>query len=150
MMPKKRKGPAPGFVNHGLTGSPTYQSWQAMLKRTLYPSAKDYCRYGAKGIRVVDRWLTFVNFLADMGIRPSGTTLDRINGKEGYGPGNCRWSTPKEQSANRKNSVYLSTPIGVMPLTAYASVIGIERHAVRHMLDRGKLKGCTRIERQVA
>ena len=84
--------------------SPTYQSWRAMKGRCLYPRHRDYARYGGRGISIDLRWLGhdgFSNFLADMGPRPAGTTLDRIDNDGNYGPDNSRWATPQAQRANR-------------------------------------------------
>jgi len=82
--------------------SPTYNSWRAMRARCQHSNASNYERYGGQGIKVCDRWQDFENFLSDMGERPEGKTLDRIDNNKGYEPGNCKWSTPKEQSQNRK------------------------------------------------
>lgn len=82
--------------------SPTYSSWHAMMKRCTHVNSAIYARYGALGITVCDRWRTFAAFLEDMGVRPAGTSLDRIDNERGYEPGNCRWATPLEQAANRR------------------------------------------------
>jgi hypothetical protein len=66
---------------------------------------ENYERYGKAGVTVCERWQTFENFLADMGERPEGTTLERIDGTRGYEPGNCRWATKSEQARNRKSTV---------------------------------------------
>ena len=87
---------------HGLHGTPTYRSWRAMKSRCSNPNRHDRHIYLARGIKVCDRWLRFENFLADMGERPDGTSLDRIDNDGHYEPGNCRWATPKEQRANQR------------------------------------------------
>lgn len=82
--------------------SPTYRSWQNMMKRCTNPEAVNWERYGGRGIRVCRRWLRFANFLADMGERPAGLTLDRKNNAGNYHKRNCRWATPVEQARNRR------------------------------------------------
>lgn len=76
-----------------------------MKNRCLNPNATDYARYGGRGITICERWLTFANFLADMGERPEGRTLDRINNSGNYEPGNCRWATASEQQLNKRQPV---------------------------------------------
>lgn len=79
-----------------------YVSWTAMLQRCFNPNANEFERYGGRGITVCERWKkSFVNFISDLGPRPPGHSLDRIDGRNGYFPGNCKWSTPKEQANNQ-------------------------------------------------
>jgi len=129
-------------LTHGMKYTGTYSSWSSAKDRATNPSSKDFHRYGAVGIGMAERWLNFENFLADMGERPGGTSIDRIDGTKGYEPGNCRWATSREQARNRKAFTIIATPNGVMPLVDYAASIGITRGAAHLRMKRGKLEGC--------
>jgi hypothetical protein len=86
----------------GVNRTPAYRSWRAMLDRCYQPTVAGYQYYGGSGITVCDRWREFANFLADMGARPDGMSLDRIDPFGNYEPGNCRWATAHEQSMNTR------------------------------------------------
>ncbi len=86
---------------HRLTNTPTYSSWEGMKARCLNPNDSNYHRYGGRGITICEQWLAFKNFLEDMGTRPDGLTLDRVDNDGNYELDNCRWATWKEQANNR-------------------------------------------------
>lgn len=91
-----------GYARQGAARRPEFVVWQHMLRRCTNPKNKDYKYYGARGISVCDRWKQFEHFLSDMGSRPEGMSLDRIDVNGHYEASNCRWATATQQSQNRR------------------------------------------------
>ncbi len=122
------------FTTHGATRArsmtPEYRTWISMRRRCRKIKDQDYRNYGGRGIAVCQRWLSFDAFFADMGQRPSPLhSLDRINNDGNYEPGNCRWSTMKEQIANRRTTVLIDGSHGSM-LDALAEREGTSREKI--------------------
>jgi hypothetical protein len=108
-----------------------------MLKRCRNEAHKFWRHYGGRGITVCDRWLKFENFLADMGERPKGKTLDRIDNDGNYHHGNCRWATAEQQSQNRRTAVVLEFRGKRLPITEWCRSKSLSRNVVYLRLRRG-------------
>ena len=152
----RNKGDKKTMVNS--TNDNRYNTYLGMIKRCYNKSNKDYYRYGGKGITVSKEWLDktkvkvgeykagrggtrprytrkgFIQFCEDMGDKPEGKTLDRIDNTKGYSKENCRWATPKEQANNRNDCV--KTPTGEN-LHQYAKRIGIDYRTITKRLNMG-------------
>jgi len=94
-------GETHGHARHG-AHTRTYRSWASMIQRCTNPKATGFRYYGGRGITVCESWNSFANFLADMGDRPIGKTLDRMDNDGNYEPGNCRWATRLQQNRNQR------------------------------------------------
>jgi len=90
-----------GRITHHMTGTKTHDVWVNMIQRCRNKNSKNFHRYGGRGISVCDRWLSFENFLSDMGEKPDGLSIERINNDGNYEPSNCRWATQYDQTQNR-------------------------------------------------
>lgn len=124
-----------GKMTHGMSKSPTYSSWCKMHSRCKGGRWKKW--YKDKGIKVCERWNSFENFLADMGERPKGLTLDRINNNGNYEPGNCRWAT-QEQQINNTDAVIIITAFGkTAPLSEWAKTAKIKRATIQWRVTHG-------------
>lgn len=123
---------------HGMSKTPTYRSWQAMLARCTNPNNQDYADYGGRGIQVCDAWRSsFENFLADMGVKPSKAyTLDRVEVNGNYEKGNCRWITQAEQTMNTRRTRRLTHNGETRSLTEWARILGVCKNTMYNRLGR--------------
>lgn len=122
-------------TTHGLAKSPTWNTWNGMMSRCYRPETHSFARYGGRGIQVCARWHKFDGFVADMGTRPHGRTLDRIDNDGNYEPANCRWATLEEQNLNRSTTVKINLGGEILCLTAAAAKLGIHITTLRCRLD---------------
>lgn len=107
------------------------------MRRCYNPKDKDYIRYGARGIRVCDRWQDIANFVADLGEKPEGKfSLDRIDNDGNYELGNVRWATPKEQSNNLRNNRMLTISGRTQTMHQWADEIGISYSTFVNRVER--------------
>jgi hypothetical protein len=120
---------------HGLSKSKIYGVWAQIINRCRRATVKEYKYYGARGITVCDRWLTFDNFYADMGDCPSGCSIERIYNDGPYSPQNCRWATRQEQAQNKRNSRLLTHNGRTQTMAELARELGITPAAVFRRLQ---------------
>lgn len=122
---------------HGQSESGTYSSWTDMKSRCHNESHTAWEWYGGRGISVCDRWILFEAFLEDMGERPDGLTLDRIDTNGNYEPGNCRWVTMKEQGRNKRTNRLLTIGNETRCIAEWSEITGIPRTTIRNRLKAG-------------
>lgn len=124
-------------TTHGKSDTRTYNTWKMMLKRCNKSTWKAYKHYGGRGIKVCERWSSFENFYADMGDRPEGMTLDRIDVNGNYEPSNCRWATWQEQMNNRRDNRRLKIDGRSVTVTEAGRLTGISSATIRNRLING-------------
>jgi hypothetical protein len=126
-------------TTHGMWESREYSSWENMIQRCTNPKARKYHLYGGRGITVCDSWLrSFENFYLDLGPRPDNTTLDRIDGNEGYCKENCKWSNAREQLVNVRFFHQLIKHDGVMKtIEEWISEKSVDRELFKSRVLRG-------------
>lgn len=117
--------------------SPTYHSWKAMWDRCTLASNYGFPNYGGRGVTICERWSKFENFLADMGERPAGKTLDRKDSNGEYSPANCRWATRVEQARNQRNNVNLTHNGKTQCVSAWAKDAGISYQLFQQRIAKG-------------
>jgi hypothetical protein len=125
-------------MRHGMTDTPEWTSWKGMLERCNTPTYKKWANYGGRGVTVCPEWTIFEQFYADMGPRPEGMSLDRIDNNQGYSPSNCRWATHKTQANNTRANVHVSIDGVTRTLKQWSEHFGIDYAVVKTRRADGK------------
>lgn len=129
-------------ATHGMWGTPEYTAWANMIQRCYNPKCEKYPDYGGRGITVCDRWLCpvngFLNFLADMGPKPSRKhSIERKEVNDNYCPENCCWATQKEQQRNKRNNRLIEYNGKTQCLAAWAEELGVSARTLRYRIKAG-------------
>lgn len=125
-------------TKHGMYGTPEYHAWTHMTNRCYCSTNKAFKNYGARGISVCDRWRgSFENFYADMGPRPKGASIERIDNNGNYEPTNCRWATRSEQNRNTRRNRWLTARGRTQCIADWAKEAGIRHGIIRNRLHLG-------------
>ncbi len=125
------------FRTHGLSQTKMYKAWHGMIQRCTNPNSLDYPNYGGRGITVCPEWYDYLTFYNDMGDRPNGMTLDRIDVNGNYEPNNCRWITNLAQQNNRRDNVLISYLNEVKTISEWSRYFNIPVTNIRNRLNRG-------------
>lgn len=126
------------WQTHKQSYTKLYRTWASMKDRCTNKRSKEYKRYGGRGIELCKRWMSFENFYKDMGDRPDGLSLDRIDNNKGYSPSNCRWATASQQSRNTSRNINLTHMGKTMCLSDWSKYVGITKASLRKRLLSGK------------
>lgn len=121
---------------HGLRYHPLYGRWLGMVQRCNDPNHERYAQYGGKGVRVCERWRSFPNFLADMGVPEAGMTIERLDGSGDYEPGNCIWATIADQNRNKSSNRFYELNGKRQCITDWAKDLGISESTLRERLTK--------------
>lgn len=124
-------------AKHGMYNSLTYKSWACIIERCYNPNSSNFQNYGEKGIIMCERWRdSFENFLEDMGEKPDGFTIDRIDVNGNYEPLNCRWANAKTQANNRTNNRKISYNGEIHTLAEWSDIVGIKPSTISKRIDK--------------
>jgi len=122
---------------HGFSRTRVYNVWRQMHQRCVNPRSPSYKNYGARGIRVCKQWKSFEAFIADMGDRPRGYTLERRDNDKGYSKGNCYWATMKAQSVNKRTNRIVEFRGKRQTLSQWAEELGVSWSNLRQRARLG-------------
>jgi hypothetical protein len=117
--------------------SPTYTTWRSMRQRCNRDSHKSFENYGGRGVTVCARWDDYAKFLEDMGERPDGMSLGRIDNDKPYEPNNCRWETPTQQARNRRSTYWVLAFGQKRPLVEWSEAFGVRADTIKWRLTKG-------------
>lgn len=123
-----------GHANAGQI-SPTYHSWAGMIARCTNSAHRSYSHYGGNGIVVCERWYKFANFLADMGEKPKGHSLDRVDYNGNYEPDNCRWATVKEQARNKRTNRLITLNGITRTMGEWVEILGVPQSTISYRVQ---------------
>lgn len=124
----------PGLVTHGKSRSRIYRIWSRMKARCLNPKTTHYADYGGRGITLCERWLSFENFLEDMGEPARRQSIDRIDNNGSYEPDNCRWADRRTQSNNRRDNLIVEALGQRKTVNEWAAQTGLKASTIRRRI----------------
>lgn len=122
---------------HGMSKHPVYHAWQAMIQRCENPNDAAYRNYGGRGIVVCEEWHDFGRFIADMGNRPKGFQIDRIDNELGYNPENCRWVSSKTNRNNQRQNRFVEHNGMRLTIAQWADALKINYRTLNNRINRG-------------
>lgn len=123
-------------LKHGSCEAPTYLTWKGMKSRCDNPNAVNYAKYGGRGIAYDTRWADYREFVADMGLRPTGHTLDREDNAGDYTKSNCRWATAKEQNNNKRTNRILRYAGRALTVAQWADEMGLSFRTIQSRINK--------------
>lgn len=129
-----------GFRSTKKPANKTYEIWKAMRQRCDNANNKDYPSYGGRGIRYDSRWVDFLVFLEEMGEKPDGLMLERMDNNGPYCKWNCKWATPSEQARNKRGAQLVTVDGLTRHLAEWSEIMGVKYHTLYSRLERtGKI-----------
>ena len=138
------------LVKHGFSKHHLFSVWKNMIRRCYNKKSSNYHSYGGVGVEVCDRWRfgedgkhPFALFLADMGERPDGLSIERCDNNLGYFPGNCRWANCLDQARNRRNTVHIHTPSGTYSFAEFCRVSGVSKERIKIVMKKNQVDALT-------
>ncbi|MBR9703320.1 hypothetical protein GOV10_04745 [Candidatus Woesearchaeota archaeon] len=124
-------------TKHDLCDSRAHDTWRGMKDRCFNKRSVSFENYGGRGITVCDRWVDFKNFYEDMGDRPDGMSIDRINNNKGYSKENCQWATQKQQTRNSRTNINLTFDGKTQCIAAWAEELGMNSGMLYKRIKNG-------------